>query len=143
MTAVTNPGAGAKSLPLILARELFANLSTAMFLLDATGTLVFYNDAAEIILGKPFAELGEISAAEFGEVLQLADPDGTPLRRRDSPAGVAFIERRPAHRVLLVTGYDGTRRMVEATAYPLFGAAEEMHGVVSVFWQLAAVENTD
>jgi PAS domain-containing protein len=143
VTAVTSTGSGAKSLPLILARELAANLSTAMFLLDATGTLVYFNDAAELIIGKPFSELGEISAAEFGEVLHLADPDGAALRRRDSPAGVAFLERRPAHRVLLVTGYDGERRLVEATAYPLFGAAEEMHGVVSVFWQLPVPEGTE
>lgn len=143
MAAVTNTGPGAKSLPLILARELAANLSTAMFLLDATGTLVYFNDAAENIIGKPFGELGEISAAEFGEVLQLADPDGAPVRRRDSPAGIAFIQQRPAHRVLLVTGYDGTRRLVEATAYPLFGNAQEMHGVVSVFWELTPTQDGD
>jgi PAS domain-containing protein len=136
VVAVTNPSPGPRSLPLILARELASNLSTAMFLLDATGTLVFYNDAAEIVIGKPFGELGEISAADFGEVLQLADRDGTPVRRRDSPAGIAFLEQRPAHRVLFVTGYDGTRRLVEATAYPLLGMADEMHGVVSVFWEL-------
>jgi hypothetical protein len=136
VTTVTNPGPGAKSLPLILARELAANLSTPMFLLDASGTLVFYNDAAEMIIGKPFGELGEISAADFGEVLELTDPNGDPVRRRDSPAGVAFLERRPAHRVLHVTGYDGTGRLVEATAYPLLGVGEVMHGVVSVFWQL-------
>lgn len=123
-----------KSLPLILARELASNLSTAMFLLDAGGTLVYFNDSAEILIGKAFAELGEISAAEFGEVMQLADADGVPLRRRDTPAGVALLERRPAHRSLLATGYDGTRRLLEATAYPLLGANDEMHGVVSVFW---------
>jgi PAS domain-containing protein len=136
---VVPPGAP-KSLPLILARELATNLSTAMFLLDAEGTLVFFNDAAELLIGKPFAELGEISAADFGEVLELAEPDGSPLRRRDAPAGVAFIERRPAHRTLLATGYDGQRRLVEATAYPLLGNAGEMHGVVSVFWSGTAPE---
>ena len=26
-------------------------------------------------------------------------------------------------------------REVQATAYPLFGAADELHGVVTVFWQ--------
>ena len=59
--------------------------------------LVFYNDAAAVLLGKPFAELGEIPAGEFGAVLELATPDGEPLRRRDSPAGIAFFEHRPAH----------------------------------------------
>jgi PAS domain-containing protein len=137
------PPGSPKSLPLILARELATNLSTAMFLLDAEGTLVFFNDAAELLIGKPFAELGEISAADFGEVLELAEPDGSPLRRRDAPAGVAFIERRPAHRTLLATGYDGQRRLLEATAYPLLGNAGEMHGVVSVFWSHAAPEAHD
>ncbi len=136
MTGVSEPAPGAKSLPLILARELAANLSTAMFLLDENGTLVYFNDAAETIIGKAFAELGEISANEFGEVLHMSDRDGEAIRRRDSPGGVAFLQHRPSHQILYVTGYDGNRRLVEATAYPLFGAAKEMHGVVSVFWQL-------
>jgi len=109
-----------------------------MFLLDAAGTLVYFNDAAEQLIGRPFAEVGEITAGEFGEVLQLSDAAGAPLRRRDTPAGIAFFERRPAHCTLMATGYDGVRRLVDATAYPLFGAAEEMHGVVNVFWLAAA-----
>ena len=131
-----------KPLPLILARELASNLATAMFLLDADGMLVFYNDAAELLIGKPFAELGEIPAGEFGAVMELATPDGEPVKRRDTPAGLAFFERRPAHKTLVATGYDGVRRTVEATAYPLFGAVGEMCGVVSVFWeQGASAEN--
>jgi hypothetical protein len=27
------------------------------------------------------------------------------------------------------------RRVVDATAYPLLGKGDEMHGVVNVFWQ--------
>jgi PAS domain-containing protein len=127
-----------KPLPLILARELASNLATAMFLLDAEGMLVFYNDAAEMLIGKSFAELGEIPASDFGEVLELATPEGEPLRRRDSPAGVAFFEQRPAHQTLSATGYDGVRRTLEATAYPLFGAVGEMCGVISVFWEQSA-----
>jgi PAS domain-containing protein len=133
------PGAP-KSLPLILARELASNLGTPMFLLDPGGMLVFYNDAAALLLGKPFAELGEISSLEFGAALQLTTTEGDPIRRRDSPAGVAFFEHRPAHTVLMATGYDGARHRFEATAYPLFGAEGEMHGVVAVFWEPTAVE---
>ena len=124
-----------KSLPLILARELAANLATPMFLIDANGVLVFYNEAAELLIGRSFGEMGELAATDFGAVLQLTEPDGTPLRRRDTPAGVAFFERRPAHRVLVATGYDGVRRTVDVTAYPLFGTTDEMHGVVTVFWE--------
>ncbi len=131
-----------KSLPLILARELAANLGTPMFLMDARGMLVYYNDAAALLIGKPFGELGEVAGNEFGAMLDLATPDGEPVRRRDSPAGIAFIRRRPAHRKLLTTSYDGARRLVEATAYPLFGGGGEMHGVVSVFWDVTNEDGT-
>ena len=135
---MTADGAGPRSLPLILARELAANLATPMFLIDAAGTLVFCNDAAELMLGKTFAEMGEITANEFGAMLELADLDGSPLRRRDSPAGVAFFNREPAHRRLLATTLDGKRRQFEVTAYPLFGRTDDMHGVLTVFWEAAS-----
>src|ERR1700690_3381818 len=86
-----------KSLPLILARELASNLATPMFLLDAAGMLVYFNDAAALLLGKSFAEWGEIDSGEFGLALELSTPDGEPLRRRDSPSGIALLEQRPAH----------------------------------------------
>src|SRR5262245_31936074 len=124
-----------KSLPLILARELAANLATPMFLIDANGMLVFYNDAAAVLLGRAFAELGEIPASEFGAALNLTTTDGDDLRRRDSPAGVAFFQQRPSHSKVLATGFSGERRAYEATAYPLFGAEGEMHGVIAVFWE--------
>jgi hypothetical protein len=79
-----------------------------------------------------------MTADKFGALLQLSNTDGTPLRRRDSPAGVAFFMRRPAHMVLQATTLDGQRRTLEATAYPLFGKADEMHGVVTVFWERPA-----
>ena len=132
-----------KSLPLILARELASNLATPMFLLDEGGMLVFYNDAAAMLLGKPFAELGEIPSGDFGSALELATPDGTPLRRRDTPSGIAFFEQRPAHLSVLATMYNGERRTLDATAYPLLGATGEMHGVVAVFWEGAPSERTD
>jgi PAS domain-containing protein len=106
-----------------------------MFLMDAAGALVYHNEAADALIGRSFAELGEIPAMEFGEMLQVRDLNGAPLHRGDTPTAIAFSERRPAHLALMATGYDGVERIVEVTAYPLFGAADEMHGVVTVFWQ--------
>ncbi len=124
-----------KSLPLILARELAANLATPMFLIDGEGTVVYCNEAAELMLGKPFAEMGAISAEHFGEMLRLQNPDGTALSRRASPPGVALLERKPAHSTLCATTLDDTRKQFEVTAYPLFGRTGEMHGVLTVFWE--------
>ena len=132
---MTSPPGDAKSLPLILARELASNLATPMFLIDAAGTLVYYNEAAELMLGKTWAEMGEITAEEFGTMLDLAEPDGTPMRKSDSPAGVAFFQRAPSHKRVIATTLDGKRTTFEATAYPLFGRTEDMHGVLTVFWE--------
>ena len=130
------PASRAKPLPLILARELAANLATPMSLMDARGVLVFYNDAAALLIGKPFAELGEVPGEDFGAVLQMTTPDGETIRIPDSPAAVAFLERRPSHQLLAATGYDGARHLVQVTAFPLFGTGAEMHGVVTVFWEV-------
>jgi hypothetical protein len=126
---------GGPSLPLILARELAANLATPMFLIDAAGTLVFFNEAAELMLGRRYGEVGPITALEFGTMLDAAYLDGTPMRRRDSPAGVAFYRHEPCHRSLLATTLEGTRAQFEVTAYPLFGRVGDMHGVLAIFWR--------
>ena len=132
---VNTPSAAPKSLPLILARELASNLATPMFLIDAGGVLVYYNDAAAILLGRSWGDLGEIPAEEFGAVLELATSDGKRMSRVHSPAGVALFERRPAHASVFATAYNGVRRGYEVTAYPLFGATGDMHGVICVFWE--------
>ena len=123
-----------KALTLILGREMAANLATPMFLIDAEGCLVYFNEAAEQIIGKTWAEVGEISSLEFGAMLDLQDEAGAPMRRRDTPPSVAFNERRPAHAALLVKSADGARRLLEVTSYPLFARTDEMHGVVTIFW---------
>lgn len=138
MTSSEGGSGGPRSLPLILARELAANLATPMFLLDTAGVLVFYNDAAALLIGKPFGELDTLTGVEFGHLLQLCDLDGVPVRGRDTPAGIAYFEHRPGHRTLVATGLDGERRTVNATAYPLFGTTHELHGVVTVFWPAEA-----
>jgi PAS domain-containing protein len=124
-----------KALALIVARELASNLATPMFLLDANGDLVFYNEAAELLLARPFQEHGQISAATWADLIQMADENGEPMRRRDSPPGIALIQRRPAHARLQATAADGTKRIVEVTAYPLFAKADELHGAVAIFWE--------
>lgn len=132
-------GQAPKSLPLILARELAANLATPMFLIDADGIVVFCNEAAELMIGRSYAEMGAITANEFGDMLHLENVDGSALSRRASPPGIAFIDHVPAHSTLCVTTLDdNAKKQFEVTAYPLFGRTGEMHGVLTVFWESKA-----
>jgi len=97
--------------------------------------VVYYNDAAELMLGKPFADVGQMTAEEFATLMAATDLEGNALRKRDTPSGIAMFQQRPAHQRLQATALDGRRLTVEVTAYPLFGHTDDMHGVVTVFWE--------
>ncbi|MDQ4081557.1 MAG: PAS domain-containing protein [Actinomycetota bacterium] len=124
-----------KNLVLILAREFASKLATPMFLADADGNLVFYNEPAEDILGRTFAEAGEMPADEWPALFETEDVEGNPISLTQMPAGVAFAERRPAHGTLRIKGLDGVRRTISVTGFPLFAHTAEFVGVVAIFWQ--------
>jgi PAS domain-containing protein len=124
-----------KHLALIIARELASQLATATFIADATGALVFYNEAAEEILGRTFAEAGGMPAEGWTSQFLLEDLDGSPLTLDRMPAGIALLEQRPAHGKLWMTGLDGQRRLLAVTAVPLFASATECVGMIALFWQ--------
>ena len=106
-----------------------------MFVADDEGRLVFYNEPAERILGRRFAEAGEISLAELPSLFAPEAPDGTPLEFDMLPSVVASRERRPAHSRFRITGLDGIKREISSTAFPLFGRQQEFLGVVAIFWE--------
>jgi PAS domain-containing protein len=124
-----------KHLVLILAREFASNLATPTLITDERGWLVYYNEAAEEIVGSPFAEVGELPlenwTAQFSpRTLDTEDP--LPLERR--PTGIALYERRPAHERFRITSVDGVDREVAVTAFPLFAHVDELVGTVTIFW---------
>ena len=128
-------GRSQKHLALIIARELASQLSTATFIADAAGNLVFYNEAAEEILGRTFVEAGAMSADGWTSQFLLEELDGSPMSLDRMPAGIALMEQRPAHGKLWMTGLDGERRLLSITAVPLFASATEFVGMIALFWQ--------
>jgi PAS domain-containing protein len=125
-----------KHLVLILAREFASNLATPVMIADDRGTLVFFNEAAEGIVGRTFAETGEMSFEEWSERASSRTLESEPLPVERRATGIALYERRPAHQQLLVTGLDGVERKIELTAFPLFAHGDEFLGIVVIFWPL-------
>lgn len=124
-----------KSLTLILARDLAENLATPLFMVDAAGALVFYNEPAERLLGRRFSEIGELPMEEWATMWALQSASGRPLQVAETPLGIALMQRQPAHDVLLITGLDGSDRRIGVTAFPLFASATEFAGAIAIFWE--------
>ena len=124
-----------KHIALILARELATQLATATFIADAEGELVFYNESAEEILGRSFAEAGSMPAESWASLFRVEDEEGRPLPLEKMPAGVALTERRPTHDRIRITGLDGQSRSISVTALPLFSSPTDLVGVLALFWE--------
>ncbi len=63
-------------------------LSTPAFLVDEGGVLVFYNEAAGILLGRRFEELGTVGAEEWGALFGPFDGGGRADPLRAAAAGL-------------------------------------------------------
>jgi PAS domain-containing protein len=124
-----------KSLPLILAREFASNLATPLAIMDEDGTLVFFNEPAERLIGQTSAEVGNLPEREWRSRFSAHRLDGTPVDDEDQPTAVARRERRPTHDTLVYTMLDGQRRTLSVTAIPLLGREDEYAGIVAVFWE--------
>jgi PAS domain S-box-containing protein len=124
-----------KHLVLILAREFASNLATPTLIADAGGTLVFYNEAAEELVGRSFAEAGEMPVDDWTATFEPRTAAAEPLPPEQRPARIALDEQRPAHQTFRITSPDGVERDVAVTAFPLFAQAEEFVGIVAIFWR--------
>jgi PAS domain-containing protein len=123
-----------KDLVLILARDVAARLATPMFVVDANGTLVFFNEGAEMVLGQTFADAGEMPVEEWSTVFAPARADGSPIPVAELPLGVALYEGRPDHATFQIQGADGVAREIAVTAIPLQTHPDETVGAVALFW---------
>lgn len=124
-----------KHLVLILARAFVSNLATPTLIADAKGQLVFYNEAAEEVVGLTFAEAGEMPLDEWTASFKPRTLDDEPLPAEQRPARIALDQQRPVHQDFRITSRDGHDRDVSVTAFPLFAHADEFVGVVVIFWR--------
>ena len=129
-----------RPLELILARNLMSALSTPAFLVDEGGLLVFYNEAAGLLLGKRFEELGTVGPQEWGSLFGPFDEHGEPIPYDELPLVTAVRGGRPAHAELTVRSTDGSQHEVEVSAFPI-QTAHGSQGAIAVFWPSLASGN--
>lgn len=127
-----------KEIEVILARQLASYLAMSIFIVDPQGTLLYYNEPAERILGRRFEETGEMPVGEWSTIFEPTDEAGRPLKPEALPLVIALNERRPAHGSFWINGLDGVQRHIEVTAFPLIGQAERYVGALAIFWEVHA-----
>jgi len=81
-----------KPLELILTRQLASYLAMPLLIFDREVNLLFYNAPAEAILGRRFAETGEMRLADWAGMMPLYQEDGTPIPPEDRPLVAAMRE---------------------------------------------------
>ena len=111
----------AQPIELILVRHLASSLALPTFLVDAEGTLVYYNEAAEPLLGHRFDEEGAMAFDAWTAAYAVRDDSG-----------------RPVHARVAIIGRDGAARTLEVSAFPLVGLGKEVLGAAALFWESAA-----
>jgi PAS domain-containing protein len=122
-----------KPLELILARNLLTSLSTPAFLVDESGALIFYNEAAGALLGISFEEQGRMPAEEWSQAVGPFGKDGTPLPIEELPTTKALRRGRPGHAAFTVRSAKGENYEIESTALPIVAEGGQ-EGAMIFFW---------
>jgi PAS domain-containing protein len=128
--------ATAKSIQIILARQLASCVAAPILLVDAEGTLVYYNESAEGIFNRRFDETGEMSADEWTTLIAARDDERNAIRPEDRPMMKAIAQRQPVSQTISLRRPDGEWRHVHVTAFPLIGERDTLFGAMTIFWEV-------
>lgn len=124
------------AIQIILARQLATQLSVPLFLVDPEGTLLFYNEPAEVILGRRFADTGEMPSEDWSSTFLPVDDQGKLVPPNHLPLMMTLKTHQPAHKHFTIKGLDSTMRKIGVTSIPFTGLKGEFLGAAALFWEL-------
>ena len=128
--------AAQRPLELILARNLLSSLSTAAFLVDERGCVVFYNEAAGEMLGRRFEECGPMSAEQWGTTHGPFNEEGQPIPLAELDLTEGLMQGRPGHSCFHIRSFEGGDHLIEAAAMPIVATGGQ-RGAMVFFWPRA------
>jgi PAS domain-containing protein len=124
-----------REVELILVRQLASYLTLPILVVDTKGTLIFFNEPAEELLGRRFDETEELVVEEWSAAMGATDEMGIGLPADALPLVTALLERRPAHGRFRITSSSGKPHELEVTAFPIVGQSGRELGAVGLFWE--------
>ncbi len=124
-----------RPIEIIQARTLISRLSTAGFLVDVNGTLLFFNEEAGRLLGLRFEEAGPMPPGEWGTRFRPREPGGRELGVEELPLTIALRRGRPGHARMVITDAEGNDHAIAVSAIPIQSGSSQ-HGAFAIFWPI-------
>jgi len=124
-----------KELEIILTRQLADSLSIPVFITDTEGTLVFFNEPAESILGQKYGETGAMSVDQWSNLFVPQTAEGKRIPRIDLPLVKTLTYCQPAQSEFWIKNLAGKRFLLSVTSFPLMGRSNRFVGAVAIFWE--------
>ena len=126
----------AVAIQMILIRQLAGYLSVPVFLVDPKGDLLFYNEPAELILGRRFEETGAMPAEVWAKAFTPVDEQGQRIPPAELPLIISLTKQRPAYKRFGIHGMNGVDRQIEVASIPIVGLQREFLGAAALFWEI-------
>jgi len=124
-----------KPIELILLKDLVSQLGFPVTMVDAKGTVVYFNEPAERLYGRRYDDTGELPMADLGQQNAPLDENGEPLPVEQLPIMVALRERRPRQGRLVIHDVEGKAHHINSTSIPLDGQGGTLLGAMAIFWE--------
>lgn len=120
---------------LVLLKQVAGYLAMPVFVVDDDGTLAYYNESAEELLGLRYEETGQLPLQAWGPLWSPTDAEGRPISPDELPLALAIRDRRPVQGNVSIRRPDGSDRQITITALPLEAADGSHLGAFAVFWE--------
>jgi PAS domain-containing protein len=120
---------------IILLRQWAAHMAIPIYICLADGSLAYYNEPAEKLLGRLFAEAQQMPFEQLSELFHATTMEGNSIEPKDMPLGVALETQRPSHMKMRITALDQASRVLEISAFPLTAQGGTHLGAVAMFWE--------
>tara|TARA_R110002126_G_scaffold11330_9_gene51159 strand:- start:97 stop:495 length:399 start_codon:yes stop_codon:yes gene_type:complete len=124
----------AHEIEIILSRQLADSLTVPVFIVNPQGTLIFYNEPAEKILGKKFENTGPMPVDDWGTSFFPQDEDGNDLAPEELPLVQTIRNKVPAHKTFWIKALNGKYTKISVTSIPIIGRSKKFSGAMAIFW---------
>ncbi len=125
-------------LEIIIHRQLAECQAIPVFIVDPAGNLLFYNEAAEVLLGRRFEDTGEMPVEMWSTAFQNKRLDGTPKPPEELPLVQTLQDQLPHHGSFRIESMSGINWAISVTALPIVNRSGTFIGAVAIFWKMPA-----